>query len=430
MSSSLNLQPAPGDQGRSFRFLDLPGELRNKIYSIILCSFEPRAPLNMTASFQAPKGVLYLRHNIESQILRTCRLIYNEASYIMAKTNLLVKVTITFPPDEIVPILRFMRCPILPSNQIVLQNLKTFVMSHEIIKRVDDQDLFMTPWTFVLLHRDLDRFCEGLADHLYVIKQHDELVSHIITLVDHSQNGPHTLEPYSQKFLEMLLAPYRDKLRGFPRFTIRGAITDDLAAATMAQVTGPRAEDPELVLSELEELKAKGNDSYGQGDVRMANEHWSRALMKINRLMNGSLGERLREAGGLDFVNRMIALHFDLCSNRAQATIDEMRFFYSDLQSDPELVRSLTERFFNSVVGARDPGNLFILFPGFTWEPSHRKLAKLAYREAVGCRLIGERQFVLQAESAIETAITLLPNDPQLKREKERFSQWKSHVYG
>jgi hypothetical protein len=418
----------------------------------------------------------------------------------MAKTNLLVKVTITFPPDEIVPILRFMRCPILPSNQIVLQNLKTFVMSHEIIKRVDDQDLFMTPWTFVLLHRDLDRFCEGLADHLYVIKQHDELVSHIITilpsnqivlqnlktfvmsheiikrvddqdllmtpwtfvllhrdldrfcegladhlyvikqhdelvshiitLVDHSQNGPHTLEPYSQKFLEMLLAPYRDKLRGFPRFTIRGAITDDLAAATMAQVTGPRAEDPELVLSELEELKAKGNDSYGQGDVRMANEHWSRALMKINRLMNGSSGERLREAGGLDFVNRMIALHFDLCSNRAQATIDEMRFFYSDLQSDPELVRSLTERFFNSVVGARDPGNLFILFPGFTWEPSHRKLAKLAYREAVGCRLIGERQFVLQAESAIETAITLLPNDPQLKREKERFSQWKSHVYG
>jgi len=125
----------------------------------------------------------------------------------MAKTNLLVKITITFPPDEIVPILRFMRCPILPSNQIVLQNLKTFVMSHEIIKRVNDQDLLMTPWTFVLLHRDLDRFCDGLADHLYVIKQHDELVSHIITLVDHSQNRPHTLEPYSQKFLEMLIAP-------------------------------------------------------------------------------------------------------------------------------------------------------------------------------------------------------------------------------
>jgi hypothetical protein len=50
--------------------------------------------------------------------------------------------------------------------------------------------------------------------------------------------------------------------------------------------------------------------------------------------------------------------------------------------------------------------------------------------KAVGCRLIGERQFVLEAEDAIETASTILPDDPVLEREKERISLWKRHVTG
>ena len=426
MSSLLNLQPAPGDQGRPFRFLDLPSELRNKIYSIILCSFEPQPPLDFTGFLEAPTEVLYLRHSIEPQILRTCRLIYNEASYIMARTNLFVKITITIPFHEICPILKVRRLPILHSNQILLKSLKPFVMSHEIVRRVDDQESPMTPWTFVILHRDLDRFCDGLANYQYVIKQHDELVSHIITLVDHSQNGPHTSELNSQRFQEILIAPYRDKLRGFPRFTIKGVIADDLAVAAMAQITRPRAEDPELILSELEEMKAKGNDCYQQGYSRMASEHWARALHKMNRLMNGSSGKRLREAAGIDFVNRMAALYFDICSNRAQNHLNAMRRHLSD----PELVRSYGESFLNSVHAARDRVNMLVLFPGVTWEPSREKLAKLLYREAVGCRLIGDGQFVLPAEMAIETAIILIPNDPVLEGEKERVSLWKRRVNG
>lgn len=344
----------------------------------------------------------------------------------MAKTNLFVKITITLPFEEIRPILKVRQLPILPSNQVVLKNLKSFVMSHEIVKRVDDRESPMTPWTFVFLHRDLDRFCDGLANYQYVIKQHDELVSHIITLVDHSQNVPRTSGIYSQKFQEMLIAPYRDKLRGFLRFTIKGAIAEDLAVAAMAQINRPRAEDPELVLSELEELKAKGNDSYGQGDCRMASEHWARALHKMNRLMNGSSGERLREAGGLDFVNRMLALYFDICSNRAQNHLNAMRVHLSD----PELVQSYGQSLLNSVHGAQYRVNIEELFPGATWQPSREKLAKLLYRKAVGCRLIGERQFVLEAEDAIETAITILPDDPVLEREKERISLWKRRVTG
>jgi hypothetical protein len=183
--------------------------------------------------------------------------------------------------------------------------------------------------------------------------------------------------------------------------------------------------NPELILSELEELKAKGNDSYQQGYSRMASEHWSRALHKMNRLMNGLCGERLREAAGIDFVNRMAALYFDICSNRAQNHLNAMRAHLSD----PELVRSYGESFLNSVHAAQKV-NLLVLFPDITWEPSREKLAKLLYREAVGRRLIGDRQFVLPAEMAIETAIILIPDVPVLEGEKERVSLWKRRVNG
>ncbi len=344
----------------------------------------------------------------------------------MAKTNFFVKITITLAFDEIRPILKVRRLPILPLNQVVLKSLKTFAISHEIVKRVDGRGSPMTPWTFVFLHRDLYRYCDGLANYQYVIKQHDELVSHIITLIDHTQDRPHISELYSQKFQQMLIAPYRYKLCEFPRFTIKGAIADDLVVAAMVQITRPRAEDPELVLSELEELKVKENDSYGQGDSRMASENWARALQIMNRIMNGSSGERLYEAGGLDFVNRMLALYFDLCSNRAQVYLDAMRLHLSD----PEIVRSYGESLLNSVHGAQYRVDIEELFPGATWQPSRQKLAKLLYREAIGCRLIGDRQLVLQAEDAINTAITLSPDDPVLEREQERVYIWKRRVTG
>jgi hypothetical protein len=344
----------------------------------------------------------------------------------MAKTNLLVKFTTTIPFHVIRPILKIKRVPMLALDQIRLNSLKSFVMSHEIIKSVNDQETPMAPWCFVLLHRDLDMFCEGLANFQYMIKQHDELVSHIITLVEPFQDGPPTSELYSQKFQEMLIAPYRAKLRGFPRFTIQGAISENLAAAAMAQITRSRMEDPGLVLSDLEELKTKGNDSFRTGDKRMASEHWSRALLNINRLMNSSSGEKLREAGGPGFVNRMMALYFDLCSNRAQNYINTMR----ENLSDRNPVRSYGEGFFNSIDGTRDSEIHSILFPGTTWTPSQQQMAKVLYREAVGCRLIGDAQFVGQAESAIERAVTLVPGDAELEREKDRISQWKRRVTG
>lgn len=136
-------------------------------------------------------------------------------------------------------------------------------------------------------------FCEGLSHFQFTIEQHHEHISQIITLVDPFQNGPRTSEVSSRKFQDMLIAPYRLKLRGSPHFVAKGAISDDLAVAAMAQITWPRMGDYEIVLSELEELKAKGNESFRMGDLPLASENWSRALINMRQLMQGPPGAKL-----------------------------------------------------------------------------------------------------------------------------------------
>lgn len=401
-----------------FRFLDLPGEIRDKIYAIILCSVEAR-PLTSTEAYEsnpsaaaeefheAPSELTHLQHSIEPQILRTCRSIYSEANYVMRRTNLFIKVIVHIPFEEISQLLIFKRIPILKIERNKIKKFKGFVMSHEITAPMPYKGV-----AFLILHRDLDVFCKGLADYKHLIIRHDDLVSHIVTLVDpcESDTLPNSPIFYSRKLQEMLIAPYR-KLRGFPRFQIKGDIPTDLSRAAIAEITQDPAADPEAFLLELEKLKAKGNEFFRAGNGTMASENWAQALMKIFRLANSKEGRQMRSTGGEEFLNRISALKFDLNSNRAQNAINAMR----DNASNQDLVQGLGGTFEHAVDEAESPK-----YYESTWEPSARQLGKLFYRKAVGYRLLKD---FTQATIAIEDAIRQLPDDSELGREKERIIQ-------
>lgn len=147
------------------------------------------------------------------------------------------------------------------------------IFRHEPRNRQDTKRGNIVPETFILFHRDLEVFCKGPANLHFMIAEHDKLVSHIITIVDTFEHQPEAKELYSGKFDEMLIAPYRTNLRGFPRFVIKGAISKDLGAGTVAQITRPKVEDPDGILAELEELKATGNEGFRQGNGRAASMH-------------------------------------------------------------------------------------------------------------------------------------------------------------
>ncbi|KAG9195736.1 hypothetical protein G6011_00857 [Alternaria panax] len=76
----------------SFRFRDLPEEIRKKIYRVVLCSIRPpptTIPLDAPSFFDEMPA----EHEIETAILRTSKEIYREAYNVMVKSNRFVKVT-------------------------------------------------------------------------------------------------------------------------------------------------------------------------------------------------------------------------------------------------------------------------------------------------------------------------------------------------
>ena len=77
----LGFAPAPVTEPRPFRFLNLPGELRNKIYHVLLCAIEPLPGPDQPGEFHGVSIVdTPLRHSIETKILRTCRFVNKEAT--------------------------------------------------------------------------------------------------------------------------------------------------------------------------------------------------------------------------------------------------------------------------------------------------------------------------------------------------------------
>jgi hypothetical protein len=76
-----------------FRFLDLPAELRNNIYGLLLCSFgEPSSALDNNF-FPCLRTIS--TSSVDPTILRTSSQIYREAYDTMLKTNQFIKVNCT-----------------------------------------------------------------------------------------------------------------------------------------------------------------------------------------------------------------------------------------------------------------------------------------------------------------------------------------------
>jgi hypothetical protein len=289
-----------------FWFLDLPREIRDRICENVLDVKEP--PKNTTGLYEIPEEINMMRYDIEPQLLRTCRSICTEGTYIMRETNLFISVKVKLPGAEMSRPLALKQVPIKPVNRENLEYFKGFVMSHEIKLHDDWQGR-----TFVLLCRDLGLFCRALSDYRRFITSHDELVSHTITLVNPYESDDPTMAQtfHSRKLQEKLVAPYRKELHAFNRFTFGGSIAASLKTIAEREVASPLIEDPDAILREMEALKLEGNEYFRLKDLTNSSESWCKACMRLDRAMAGITGRQLRETGGVAFINRAAELYFE-----------------------------------------------------------------------------------------------------------------------
>jgi hypothetical protein len=98
MAVAVDADMATADITAPFRFMDLPGELRNKVYALLLCSFRP-APASIQelsdkigdGSFDS--GPISAPQSNEPAILRVNSQVHREAYDVMIKTNRFVRIT-------------------------------------------------------------------------------------------------------------------------------------------------------------------------------------------------------------------------------------------------------------------------------------------------------------------------------------------------
>ncbi|KAI9646414.1 hypothetical protein NHQ30_004406 [Ciborinia camelliae] len=371
-----------------FRFNDLPTEIRQKIYKILLCTVEdpPENFRDENGCTYIPMRITKLQHDIHPQILRTCRKINDEATFTMRKTNLLVMVTGVIRLDEprncfvsrCIPMIRI-------KNENQARNFrKSCVMTHDIYDSSQHSPVLPhEPYKFMLLHRHLPRFCAALViSALGTIPYCDEtLVPHIVTILDpYDKVKSDSFSFMSQELQEKLVAPYRSEFKGFQGFQLEGHMQKDLKNAIMSEILwGPQL-NHEAILQDLENMQAKGDECFYLGYYETANEIWCQALMSIRRILTVSKRQISHAIGEPEFMNQIMNIYFDLSSNRAQYIINEMQ------TCGPQQRRILLRVFLHII---DDPENIKRECKLSTWAPPQDKLAEFRDREYIGYRLGG-----------------------------------------
>lgn len=460
-SLAIRLATSPPTPTEPFRFLDLPGEIRNKIYGIFLTVATKARPLcrnfwsvpgpgtdsepdtaspeefatdseeeeeEEDSSDQEINPSYEYKFGLETQILRTCRSIKAEAGYVL-RQNLFVKLTFRV---GVVEELWFCHTGV-PFIQLDLKHqkqFKLFVLSHQI--NAPDR-LLEKPRIYIFLHRDLDQFCTALSQHQPGIVQHRSLLSHVVTLrYPFAGSTPPGLESFFNTGLqENLVAPYRARLRDLPHFTVKGTIPQDLKLAIENEVLRPFPRDPAGVIHEVRKLTAEGIHFFHNGrglltsrdGTAAASEYWNQALKMIDRAMLDASCRDMRTEGGIQFLNRLVALSFNLNSNKAGDYLKCMRY-HADNQT---LLEEFGLKHSEAVLDAMCIMNKYC---ESTWRPTPEQMAKLAYRTAVRCRLGGEPEplMLTYAEAAIQQGLILMPDDDNIKKEEKRIARWRRQL--
>ncbi len=405
-----------------FRFLDLPGELRNNIYDLLLCSWNDELEYE-------PGSVGGLRKRSPSYdamaLLRANKQIHEEAFDYMMKRNQFVRVTCRgldanslFLGDEMIP-------AISTDNRKAVQ-FEGYLMHFTLSKpALSSGPVNFSESEIMMLRADLPSLCRQLDVESAMTDANATASMHLSIRASVSFNPFHT-EMFTPVVEQYLLEPIAAHIRGISNLSVSGPISSSVARNVISQVAQPRWTDPKATLDSIHTGTDVGKRQWQNRDFYSASESWAYSMRTLERMRHSSSWLSLKATGGEEFVNATADLYFTLNLLRAA-------FLQVDMAGE-SASRALVER--NAAMSwghlkkCETASARFTQHADATWTPSNEQASKMLFRQAKCLRLLGVSRDVHSAVTLIEQAASLAPNDMVIRDEKDAVGNWLAEVEG
>lgn len=415
------MEHGQGSFQQPFRFLDLPLEVRNGIYNVILCTPPPPKlwPLEQQDLVGVPEEDSYIQRPFETQILCASRQVHAEAKDAMFRGNQFIRIRGRWASGIgpfVQRVMRWRKVPVLATTARFRASFKGFVMTYLIEWGGDEkspdaahalQEYREGDVDLVILRRDLDVFCETLAFlGIATFEGFDDDTRHFVEIHNPFND---TLSPdfMSEINQERLLRPYCDYFRGFTSVTVHGHVTPKVAETVHKYLAEDQSASSNEALVGVQTAKDLGNTFFRRREFHKAAAAYWIAYSKAQSIMKRRKSwAKLRTQGGAGFVHAVAEIHYQVCLNAAQNILTCIRE-----TSDPS-PRKKASRASRYVDQAEKSSQLFET----DWRPTLAQMAKANFRMASAQRALGDLK---AAKVFIDRARLQSPGDQIIRREAE-----------
>lgn len=403
-----------------FRFLDLPGELRNNIYDLLLCSWNDE--IEYEPKFVGGLRKRSLVHDATA-LLRTNKQVHNEASDYMMKRNQFVRVTCRgldinslFLGDEMVPA--------ITTDSRKARQFESYLMHVTLSKPATTSGpIDFSETEIMMLRADLPALCRQLDIESAMADANAKASEHLSISTTVSFNPFHR-EMFTTAIQQHLLEPIAAHLRGISNLSISGPISTTIAQDVMSQVAQPRWTDPQATLDSIHTGTDVGKRQWQNLDIYSASASWAYSMRTLERMRHSSSWLSLKATGGEDFVNSTADLYFTLNLLRAAFLQVDM----ANEASSRAVVKRNAGLSWDHLRKCEMASARFSQHADATWTPSNEQASKMMFRQARCLRLLGARADVVRATTLVEQAAALAPNDMAIRDEKDAVGNWQAEV--
>ncbi|KAF2033403.1 hypothetical protein EK21DRAFT_58596 [Setomelanomma holmii] len=325
-----------------FRFLDLPGELRNKVYALLLCYFSDElSPHEVQTGWTDDLSVEWAVHDIDTAILRVSSLLHREAFDVMVKVNRFVRIwSNTALPLQ--PIVVIDSIPVVMQDVHSITTFKGYVLdvclsTSKPLHVHQEQRYDIRPCSLVIRARDLHLLSEGIMHaetHCPDFSTSIVIDINVAPILDHHKMPRYEgsfAEFFSESIQQALLAPFRT-LCNMENFTVRGHVLPEVARSVAEEARMDEwSGNPQAIIRKYESETEEATKSFHAGHLEQAAIGWARPNFEILRMKRSNTWNLLVARGGQNFVDKIAELLFLLCLNSVCACLLE----YSSDATDP-----------------------------------------------------------------------------------------------